>query len=191
MIHCLSVSCMKINLSRCALVIRSSLQLTSKQRIIIQQFTARADLIFKLKKIKIFQYTSIVFLSILDIYIYTRYGYSSIGTDSPKTSLFAYTEYGCRGRLRPNFRFLANWVRHHEWLIETFWAHATSNKILCAGLYNYTYPVMCRYPVGLWFCLSLHLRTNGVLCMRGASVVLMRLCSCTGLSEPMLLAYVV
>ena len=43
-IHCLSVSCTKINHSRCALVIWSSLQLTSKQWIITQQFTARADL---------------------------------------------------------------------------------------------------------------------------------------------------
>ena len=43
-IHCLSVSCTKINYSRCALVIWSSLQLTSKQGIITQQFTAGADL---------------------------------------------------------------------------------------------------------------------------------------------------
>ena len=43
-IHCLSVSCGKINHSRCALVIWSSLQLTSKQWIITQQFTAGADL---------------------------------------------------------------------------------------------------------------------------------------------------
>ena len=43
-IHCLSVSCTKINHSRCSLVIWSSLQLTSKQWIITQQFTARADL---------------------------------------------------------------------------------------------------------------------------------------------------
>ena len=43
-IHCLSVSCTKINHSRCALVIWSSLQLTSKQWIITQQFTAGADL---------------------------------------------------------------------------------------------------------------------------------------------------
>ena len=46
-IHCLSVSCAKINHSRCALVIWSSLQLTSKQWIITQQFTARADLFLK------------------------------------------------------------------------------------------------------------------------------------------------
>ena len=46
-IHCLSVSCTKINHSRCALVIWSSLQLTSKQWIITQQFTARADLFLK------------------------------------------------------------------------------------------------------------------------------------------------
>ena len=46
-IHCLSVSCTKINHSRCALVIWSSLQLTSKQWIIIQQFTAGADLFLK------------------------------------------------------------------------------------------------------------------------------------------------
>ena len=44
MIHCLSVSCTKINHSRYMLVIRSSLQLTSKQWIITQQFTAGADL---------------------------------------------------------------------------------------------------------------------------------------------------
>ena len=43
-IHCLSVSCAKINHSRCALVIWSSLQLTSKHWIITQQFTAGADL---------------------------------------------------------------------------------------------------------------------------------------------------
>ena len=43
-IHCLSVSCAKINHSRCALLIWSSLQLTSKQWIITQQFTAGADL---------------------------------------------------------------------------------------------------------------------------------------------------
>ena len=43
-IHCLSVSCKKINHSRCALVIWSSLQLTSKQWIITQQFTVWADL---------------------------------------------------------------------------------------------------------------------------------------------------
>ena len=43
-IHCLSVSCTTINHSRCALVIWSSLQLTSKQWIITQQFTAGADL---------------------------------------------------------------------------------------------------------------------------------------------------
>ena len=46
-IHSLSVSCTKINHSRCALVIWSSLQLTSKQWIITQQFTARADLFLK------------------------------------------------------------------------------------------------------------------------------------------------
>ena len=43
-IHCLSVSCKQINHSRFALVIWSPLQLTSKQWIITQQFTARADL---------------------------------------------------------------------------------------------------------------------------------------------------
>ena len=47
-IHCLSVSCMEINHSRCALVIWSSLQLTSKQWIITQQFTAGADIFLKL-----------------------------------------------------------------------------------------------------------------------------------------------
>ena len=46
--HCLSVSCAKINHSRCALVIWSSLQLTSKQWIITQQFTAGADIFLKL-----------------------------------------------------------------------------------------------------------------------------------------------
>ena len=46
-IHCLSVSCKMINHSRCALVIWSSLQLTSKQWIITQQFTAGADLFLK------------------------------------------------------------------------------------------------------------------------------------------------
>ena len=46
-IHCLSVSCTTINDSRCALVIWSSLQLTSKQWIITQQFTAGADLFIK------------------------------------------------------------------------------------------------------------------------------------------------
>ena len=46
-IHCLSVSCTTINHSRCALVIWSSLQLTSKQWIINQQFTAGADLFLK------------------------------------------------------------------------------------------------------------------------------------------------
>ena len=46
-IHCSSVSCTKINHSRWALVIWSSLQLTSKQWIITQQFTAGADLFLK------------------------------------------------------------------------------------------------------------------------------------------------
>ena len=48
-IHCLSVSCTKINHSCWALVIWSSLQLTSKQWIITQQFTAGADLFLKYK----------------------------------------------------------------------------------------------------------------------------------------------
>ena len=43
-IHCLSVNCKQINHSRFALVIGSPLQLTSKQWIITQQFTATADL---------------------------------------------------------------------------------------------------------------------------------------------------
>ena len=43
-IHCLSVSCTKKNHLRCALVIWSSLQLTSKQWIIKQQFSTGADL---------------------------------------------------------------------------------------------------------------------------------------------------
>ena len=46
-IHRLSVSCTTINHSRWALVIWSSLQLTSKQWIITQQFTAGADLFLK------------------------------------------------------------------------------------------------------------------------------------------------
>ena len=46
-IHCLSVSCRKINHSRCALVIWSFLQLTSKQWIITLQFTAGADIFLK------------------------------------------------------------------------------------------------------------------------------------------------
>ena len=46
-IHCLSVSCMKINHSRYWLMIWSSLHLTFKQWIINQQFTARADLFLK------------------------------------------------------------------------------------------------------------------------------------------------
>ena len=46
-IHCMEVSCTKINHSCCALVIWSSLQLTSKQWIITQQFTAGADLFLK------------------------------------------------------------------------------------------------------------------------------------------------
>ena len=53
-IHCLSVSCTNINHSRCALVIWSSLQLTSKQWIITQQFTAGADLF--LKQMHIFEH---------------------------------------------------------------------------------------------------------------------------------------
>ena len=47
-IHCFSVSWTKINHSCCALMSWSSLQLTSKQWIITQQFTARADLFFLL-----------------------------------------------------------------------------------------------------------------------------------------------
>ena len=50
-IHCLSVSCTKINHSRCALVIWFSVQLTSKQWIITQQFTAGADLFLNYKNI--------------------------------------------------------------------------------------------------------------------------------------------
>ena len=46
-IHCLPVSCTKINHSRFELVIWSSLQLSSKQWIITQQFMARADLFLK------------------------------------------------------------------------------------------------------------------------------------------------
>ena len=153
---------MKINLSRCALVIWSSLKLTSKQWNIIQQFTARADLIFKRKKIKIFQYTSIVFLS---IYQYTRYGYSSMCTDSPKTSLFAYTEYGCRGRLRLNFRFLAHWIRQHGWLIETFWHIRKVTK--SRALAYITVPILSRAAIqlGLGFVLAfIYLRTVCCVC---------------------------
>ena len=40
-IHCLSISCTRINHSCCALMIWSSLQLTSKQWFITVQFTAR------------------------------------------------------------------------------------------------------------------------------------------------------
>ena len=46
-IHCLSVSNTNINHSRFVLVIWSSLQLTPKQWIITQQFTAGADLFLK------------------------------------------------------------------------------------------------------------------------------------------------
>ena len=46
-IHCLSVSCMKLHHSCYMLVIWSSLQLTSKQWIITQQITAKADLFLK------------------------------------------------------------------------------------------------------------------------------------------------
>ena len=49
-IHCLLVSCTKINHSCCALMIWYSLQLTSKQWIITQQFTARADLFLNYSK---------------------------------------------------------------------------------------------------------------------------------------------
>ena len=49
-IHCLPVSCTRINHSCCALMIWSSLQLTSKQWIITQQFTARVDLFFNYSK---------------------------------------------------------------------------------------------------------------------------------------------
>ena len=46
-IHCLLVSCTKINHSRYMLMILSSLQLTFRQWIITQEFTARADLFLK------------------------------------------------------------------------------------------------------------------------------------------------
>ena len=58
-IHCLSVSCTKINHSRCALVIWSSLQLTSKQWIITQQFTAGADLFLKQLVVYLFYYMAL------------------------------------------------------------------------------------------------------------------------------------
>ena len=57
-IHCLSVSCTTINHSRCALMIWSSLQLTSKQWIITQQFTAGADLFLKHKPCRAFTSTN-------------------------------------------------------------------------------------------------------------------------------------
>ena len=49
-IHCLSISCTNINHLCCALMIWSSLQLTSKQWIITQQLTARADLFLDYSK---------------------------------------------------------------------------------------------------------------------------------------------
>ena len=49
-IHCLSVSCTKINHSCCALMIWSFLQLTSKKWIFTQQCTARADLFLNYSK---------------------------------------------------------------------------------------------------------------------------------------------
>ena len=72
-IHCLSVSCTKINHSRCALVIWSSIQLTSKQWIITQQFTATADLFLKQvwlqqnKRLK----CSLCFFNKISLYIYS------------------------------------------------------------------------------------------------------------------------
>ena len=66
-IHCLSVSCTTINHSRCALVIWSSLQLTSKQWIITQQFTAGAGLFLNKKKQPHITYQSLylfIFLSL-------------------------------------------------------------------------------------------------------------------------------
>ena len=67
-IHCLSVSCTKINHSRCALVIWSSLELTSKQWIITQQFTTGADLFLKLQF-----YPQIVKIIFLNQSIYCGY----------------------------------------------------------------------------------------------------------------------
>ena len=49
-IHCLSVCCTKMNHSCCALMIWSFLQLISKQWIITQQSTARADLFLNYSK---------------------------------------------------------------------------------------------------------------------------------------------
>ena len=49
-IHCLSVSCTKINHVCCALLIWSSLQLSSKQWIFTQQCTARAYLFLNYSK---------------------------------------------------------------------------------------------------------------------------------------------
>ena len=48
--YCLSVSCTKMNHSCCALMIWSFLQLTSKQWIITQQSTAKADLLLNYSK---------------------------------------------------------------------------------------------------------------------------------------------
>ena len=64
-IHYLSVSCTKINHSRCALVIWSYLQLTSKQWIITQQFTAGADLFLKSTKIFLFFYHNNLYILLL------------------------------------------------------------------------------------------------------------------------------
>ena len=75
-IHCLSVSCTTINHSRCALVIWSSLQLTSKQWIITQQFTAilntvifSVTLTFLLLKCSYFHVYWILLFSICSSYL--------------------------------------------------------------------------------------------------------------------------
>ena len=53
-IHCLSVSCTKINHSRCALVIWSSLQLTSKQELLLNN--SLLELIYFLNIIRVAWY---------------------------------------------------------------------------------------------------------------------------------------
>ena len=76
-IHCLSVSCTKINHSRCALVIWSSLQLTSKQWIITQQFTVGADLFLKFNNKK-GQRAAVVTCNIVKIFKYIISGKCSV-----------------------------------------------------------------------------------------------------------------
>ena len=82
-IHCLSVSCTTINHSRCALVIWSSLQLTSKQWIITQQFTAGADLFLKYWKQKFI--TSVTKEQGLNNHQYLRFRHQRLETLARKT----------------------------------------------------------------------------------------------------------